>query len=764
MSYHHHSNIPTESNPKQFYTKSFKRSIYQEAKNDEPPRKRSKPNSSFNFDTCNANSMQHIHFATKYNANNNNNNNNNLNNTNNHSVYITINQGKIRNKNNNKTNIQSPHQNQNQNKNKNENINIKNTNINKNNNETINNDENHFNPTYCISNANPKSTISLFQSTNSSLPHYSQNLSNTQIQLEADKIIRKVFLSKPSSSIENTNNKPHITPNLVPNPNHNVTKPQQLNNSKPQLTQHFHLGPFNITYHPASQTNQNTIPTTPSAHNNSNDSNYPNQSKTTNSEPKNYKLDINNNKINTNSSKSRNQNQNKNINNNRNQNKNNINNNYNDYHLDRNSPTPPFSSDHITTQIHNNLNLNNPINDINMVKPYIVDILPNLPQQSTVSSIHLPLNSKIEQSLIQTTTTKNPYANLASPIISPSPSSVSISPTIPISTITSPITIRRKNDNTKLKLKNDLKEMSISIKSNKIVSCDSISITDDDGKLDILPASHTNQSPITFNDLQQSDLNIIANYSLTSSPIIPHNGNTLQYGIDLFSTKLIDDSTNQLLNNIDYQWFNVTQFNNNDPTIAERQKFKLNSIITNGKIWWYTPNYIIYTIPPFFKFITQFQKYLKELVKRIDQLYFFLTFKAANKIPFYIKKWWYTYKTFTSNDKSHTNFVNHLLLKRNKTQQVSNQLLHLISKSDKPINFFNFIIFRTKKRIKAIIQTIDIIFTEYNKIPDIFGIFNFKLLEFIPILHKQRLSLRLKLINNMFFELPSAFLGPFGNK
>ena len=163
----------------------------------------------------------------------------------------------------------------------------------------------------------------------------------------------------------------------------------------------------------------------------------------------------------------------------------------------------------------------------------------------------------------------------------------------------------------------------------------------------------------------------------------------------------------------------------------------------------------------FFNFITQFQKHLIELVKRIDQLYFFLTFKTANKIPFYIKKWWYTYKSFTSDDKSHTSLVNHLLLKPNKTQRISNQLLDLINKSDKHINFFNFIMFRTKRRIKTIIQSIDIIFMKYNKIPDIFGVFNFKLLEFIPLLHKQRLSIRLKLINNMFFELPNAFLGPF---
>lgn len=41
-------------------------------------------------------------------------------------------------------------------------------------------------------------------STQSSLPHYSQNLSNTQIKREADKIIRQIFV--PTSPTDNTNN------------------------------------------------------------------------------------------------------------------------------------------------------------------------------------------------------------------------------------------------------------------------------------------------------------------------------------------------------------------------------------------------------------------------------------------------------------------------------------------------------------------------------------------------------------------------------
>ena len=135
--------------------------------------------------------------------------------------------------------------------------------------------------------------------------------------------------------------------------------------------------------------------------------------------------------------------------------------------------------------------------------------------------------------------------------------------------------------------------------------------------------SHTRQPPTSFKDLQQTNLNLIANYSLTSSPIIPYNGNTLQYGIDLFSTKLTNESTNQLLNGINYKWYNLTQLCNHNPSDAEKQKLQLKSIFINGKQWWFTPKNIIYVIPPFFKFISQFYKQLLDLVKRIDQLYFF---------------------------------------------------------------------------------------------------------------------------------------------
>ena len=89
-----HSHTPTKS--KQFYTKSFKLSIFKEAQLDEPPRKRSKPNSSFNFTKYDANSMQNIHHASKYNANfNNNKNDNTMNPDNSQCVYITIKNNKI---------------------------------------------------------------------------------------------------------------------------------------------------------------------------------------------------------------------------------------------------------------------------------------------------------------------------------------------------------------------------------------------------------------------------------------------------------------------------------------------------------------------------------------------------------------------------------------------------------------------------------------------------------------------------------------------
>lgn len=207
-----------------------------------------------------------------------------------------------------------------------------------------------------------------------------------------------------------------------------------------------------------------------------------------------------------------------------------------------------------------------------MIKPFFVDSFPNLPpQQTTVPLIHF----EIEQQNIPNATTRNHFVDL----ISPSLSSISVSPTVPISTITNPITSLRKpkiNNKAKNNNGNNPVKTEITVDSNddlnKSVPFDTTSIINDDVKLDFQQTiCHPNQPPKTFDDLQQSDLHIFANYSLTSSPIIPHKDNSLQYGIDLFSTKLIEDSTNQLLDNIDYQWSNVTKLINNDPTTTERQ-------------------------------------------------------------------------------------------------------------------------------------------------------------------------------------------------
>ena len=204
---HRHNNPSTtftNSNQRKFYTESFKRNIYQDAAIDEPPRKRSKPNSSFDSNEYNAKSMQFINLATKNNHNNAKNDNcikfesylHNLNNN----AY------------NNKFKIDSTNNNDNY---KIENVN---RNYNKCANEitiSINKLGKIVNP--CKSNtsnidANLKksndTSINTVSNTNTittpptqlSLPHYSQNLSDTQIGLEADKIIRHVFLDKSSSS------------------------------------------------------------------------------------------------------------------------------------------------------------------------------------------------------------------------------------------------------------------------------------------------------------------------------------------------------------------------------------------------------------------------------------------------------------------------------------------------------------------------------------------------------------------------------------
>ena len=199
---HRHNNPSTtftNCNQRKFYTKSFKRNIYQDAAIDEPPRKRSKPNSSFNIDEFNATNNNCIKFEshlhkTDINTNNNkskidfvNNDNNyeneNKNNKCTNEITITINKfGKIINP------SESNNSNINKDCKKPKNQNIKKPN------DISNN---------IVSNTN---TITL-PPTQLSLPHYSQNLSDTQIELEADKIIRHVFLDKSSSPLPKTNNK-----------------------------------------------------------------------------------------------------------------------------------------------------------------------------------------------------------------------------------------------------------------------------------------------------------------------------------------------------------------------------------------------------------------------------------------------------------------------------------------------------------------------------------------------------------------------------
>ena len=113
--------------------------------------------------------------------------------------------------------------------------------------------------------------------------------------------------------------------------------------------------------------------------------------------------------------------------------------------------------------------------------------------------------------------------------------------------------------------------------ANHTIASKNFTLTPNDcGKLECLPTTHTNQLPKTYNDLQQSNLDTLANYSLTTSPIVSYCNNTSQYGIDLFSIKLINDSTNRLLSNINYRWFHLTQANS--IAVNSKQKFKFKKI------------------------------------------------------------------------------------------------------------------------------------------------------------------------------------------
>lgn len=102
--------------------------------------------------------------------------------------------------------------------------------------------------------------------------------------------------------------------------------------------------------------------------------------------------------------------------------------------------------------------------------------------------------------------------------------------------------------------------------------------------------------------------------------------------------------------------------------------------------------------PTIFNFIRLFNKHLTELMKQIDQLYYYHTFKSAKRIPFYIHKWWYSHKIFQSNNIKQIKHFNQLLLKPSHQQRISNSLKSIIYNSPKPLNFFNFIVFHTERK------------------------------------------------------------------
>ena len=278
-----------------------------------------------------------------------------------------------------------------------------------------------------------------------------------------------------------------------------------------------------------------------------------------------------------------------------------------------------------------------------------------------------------------------------------------------------------------------------------------------------------------------------------------NEGNNMIFGLDLLDTQITNDTAKSLINDINYRWHSLEDFLNCTPTLLEIKKYNLKCVEKNGKKWWYNKNYQLYIIPSFFKFMQSFNKLVFELLKRVDQLYYFLAFEQAQRVPYYMCKWWCTYRTFqqnkqdsTNNNNYNNNYSNNNNNNNNKNKnknknnnnsnddcninnnyynygkprtttkrKISYQFQSILNDMSTPKNFLNYIIFRTKRRINNIIETLDFIYINYSKMPDLYSIFNIKLIELHSILHKKRYNNRLKFINSMFYELPGAFVGPF---
>ena len=215
-------------------------------------------------------------------------------------------------------------------------------------------------------------------------------------------------------------------------------------------------------------------------------------------------------------------------------------------------------------------------------------------------------------------------------------------------------------------------------------------------------------------------------------------GNVSYYGMDLL-TNHNEAVVQKLLSDLMYRWSATDSLVNCKPNQQVCNQFKLQPDFYGNKTIWFIQGKRLYLLHKVNEYFMSVAKVVEKLMKRIDQLYFLITFQVAGRIPYYLTCIW-------------------------KNKDMYNKPIHNSPKAWKrfqqkfkqPRNIMVHVIQSLKVRIKYLIQILDQHYHKYMKFPDYDCLFDWKLMEFNDILFKKRLAHRTQLAKMMFVELPKS--------